>query len=93
MNALVYSAYTAAQGLLNLKKPDILITPDFMAQEGSWQFEARGRLLPIAAAAAAVRIGAAFLVKTVKRQAAREKEKTRREQASQPKAGTGARGR
>ena len=93
MNALVYSAYTAAQGLLNLKKPDILITPDFMAQEGSWQFEARGRLLPIVAAAAAVRIGAAFLVKTVKRQAVREKVKTRREQASQPKAGTGARGR
>ena len=93
MNALIYTAYTAARGLFNLKKPDILITPDFMAQEGSWQFEARGRLLPIAAAAAAVRIGAAFLVKTVKRQAVCEKVKTRREQASQPKAGTGARGR
>ena len=93
MNALIYTAYTAARGLFNLKKPDILITPNFMAQEGSWQFEARGRLLPIVAAAAAVRIGAAFLVKTVKRQAVREKVKTRREQASQPKAGTGARGR
>ncbi|MCI8492029.1 DUF2953 domain-containing protein [Anaerotruncus sp.] len=93
MNALVYTAYTAARGLFHLKKPDILITPDFMAQEGSWQFEARGRLLPIAAVAAAVRIGAAFLVKTVKRQAVREKVKARREQVFQPKAGTGARGR
>lgn len=43
MNALIYTAYTAARGLFNLKKPDILITPNFMAQEGSWQFEARGR--------------------------------------------------
>ena len=93
MNALVYTAYTAARGLLNLQKPDISIAPDFTAQEGSYLFEARGRLLPIVAVAAAVRIGAAFLVKTVKRQAVREKVKTRREQAPPPKAGTGARGR
>lgn len=93
MNALVYTAYTAARGLINLQKPDISIAPDFTAQEGSYLFEARGRLLPIVAVAAAVRIGAAFLVKTVKRQAVREKVKTRREQAPPPKAGTGARGR
>lgn len=93
MNALVYTAYTAARGLINLQKPDISIAPDFTVQEGSYLFEARGRLLPIVAVAAAVRIGAAFLVKTVKRQAVREKVKTRREQASPPKAGTGARGR
>lgn len=67
VNAAVYGAYAFAQNFLNMDRPDIEIRPDFIAGEGSVDFELRGRLLPIVAVAAAVRIGLGFLVKTIRR--------------------------
>lgn len=66
-NAAVYSAYALAKNFLNLKNPEIEIRPDFVSGKGSVDFEMRGRLLPIVALGAAVRIFAAFLVKTIQR--------------------------
>ena len=67
VNAAVYSAYALAQSFLRMNRPDIDIRPDFVSGRGLVDFEARGRLLPLAALAAGLRIGAAFLVKTIKR--------------------------
>ncbi len=66
-NAAVYSAYALAKNFLNLKNPEIEIRPDFVSEKGSVDFEMRGRLMPIVALAAAARIFAAFLVKTIHR--------------------------
>ncbi|WP_101908819.1 DUF2953 domain-containing protein [Marasmitruncus massiliensis] len=66
-NAAVYSAYALAKNFLNLKNPEIEIRPDFVSEKGSVDFEMRGRLMPIIVLAAAARIFAAFLVKTIHR--------------------------
>lgn len=66
-NAAVYSAYALAKNFMNLKNPEIEIRPDFVSGNGSVDFEMRGRLMPIVALAAAARIFAAFLVKTIHR--------------------------
>ncbi len=66
-NAAVYSAYALAKNFMNLKNPEIEIRPDFVSGNGSVDFEMRGRLMPIVALVAAVRIFAAFLVKTIHR--------------------------
>lgn len=66
-NAAVYSAYALAKNFLNMKNPEIEIRPDFVSEKGSVDFEMRGRLMPIVALAAAARIFAAFLVKTIHR--------------------------
>ncbi|MEM1484976.1 DUF2953 domain-containing protein [Oscillospiraceae bacterium PP1C4] len=67
VNAGVYGTYALAKNFLNMGEPDIEIRPDFIAEEGSVDFELRGRLLPIVAVAAAIRIGCSFLVKTIRR--------------------------
>ena len=67
VNAGVYSAYAVAQQLFNLERPDISIRPDFTSEKGLVDFAARGRVLPVVVLAAAIRIGAAFLVKTIQR--------------------------
>lgn len=67
VNAAVYTVYAAAGRLFNLAPPDIEIRPDFTTEEGSVDFELRGRLMPIVAVAAGIHIGCAFLIKVLKR--------------------------
>ena len=74
VNAAVYGAYAAASNFLNLEQPDIQIRPDFTAESGSIDREIRGRLIPIVALAAALRIGGS-LVKTIKRKNQKPPEK------------------
>lgn len=72
VNAVVYTAYALALGFLRIEKPDIQIRPDFTAEEGKVDFASRARLTPLVALGAAIRIGCAFLVKTMRRKHAQE---------------------
>ena len=72
VNAAVYGAYALAQSFLRLGRPEIEIRPDFTAEEGSVDFEVGGRLTPIAALGTAIRVGVAFLVKTIRRKKAKQ---------------------
>lgn len=67
MNACLYGAYAALQNFISIKRASLEIEPDFLAEEGSFVLRFRVLATPLVLLGAALRIGASFLWKQVKR--------------------------
>ncbi|WP_312641635.1 DUF2953 domain-containing protein [Hydrogenoanaerobacterium sp.] len=86
-SAYLYGAYAALQNYIKMKRVELDIRPDFLSDEGSFTLRFCVQITPIIALGAALRIGASFLWKMIKRGAASSGNRTAAPQKKEEPAG------
>ena len=87
ISAYLYGAYAALQNYIRMKRITLDIQPDFLSDKGSFTLCFRVQLTPLVVLGAALRIGASFLWKMIKRGLAAQEgnQKEPQQSSTQPK--------